>query len=633
MGCCGSSDTYELKIEILSASGLPDVDIIGKIDPYVLTKYNGEEFKTKKKKGDSVKWEGDDDDAEYLIEDGKRGQHDIIFTLMDKDTFTKDDYIGTAVLRKADQNIDYNVPKIFDLSLDQRGESKGMLKVQITFKHEGENPEPFTLNNDPGATQQVYGGDQTVVNQTTVVKKTVIVEETVVVKRKKIIKDGVEMYEDEVKDDKPKKSGKNKDGVEEYGDEAAGDEAGDEAAGDEAAGDGADAPDGVDMYGGAEPQDDEDLPPESGTKVLSDDNVYEFPIYEYNKEDRWLSSKKARTDDMITIVTQCSIDRLPQLRSMCQAWSGIISVAIYIKENVELCKERLNELFHEMERCYSVVLDISLLYENNLDRTDSDGVDVLYPINHLRNLALDNASSELVFLLDVDFVPSLNMHEMLINNDMYKDALNVSKKANLALVIPAFEINTNDTSIVAHPRTKADIMNMVSLNNASPFHVERFAFGHRNTNYNYWYKSNEIYGIEYELMYEPYIIIKRQGLRKYDERYRGYGMNKIVHIAGLAMKDNIKFAVLPNIFVSASEHKKSTAYKQIFGKPRNVVRRNKNFRRKLWLKQLWKISLCELMDNNDNNNNDLITQINVFDVEKDVRNNVVNSWTNNAIMC
>ena len=267
-----------------------------------------------------------------------------------------------------------------------------------------------------------------------------------------------------------------------------------------------------------------------------------------------------------------------------------------------------------------------------MDRTDSDGVDVLYPINHLRNLALDNASSELVFLLDVDFVPSLNMHEMLINNDMYKDALNVSKKANLALVIPAFEINTNDTSIVAHPRTKADIMNMVSLDNASPFHVERFAFGHRNTNYNYWYKSNEIYGIEYELMYEPYIIIKRQGLRKYDERYRGYGMNKIVHIAGLAMKDNIKFAVLPNIFVSASEHKKSTAYKQIFGKPRNVVRRNKNFRRKLWLKQLWKISLCELMDNNDNNN-DLITQINVFDVEKDVRNNVVNSWTNNAIMC
>ena len=67
---------------------------------------------------------------------------------------------------------------------------------------------------------------------------------------------------------------------------------------------------------------------------------------------------------MITIVTQCSIDRLPQLRSMCQAWSGIVSVAVYIKENVELCKERLNELFHEMERCYSVVLDISLLYEN-----------------------------------------------------------------------------------------------------------------------------------------------------------------------------------------------------------------------------------------------------------------------------
>lgn len=42
----------------------------------------------------------------------------------------------------------------------------------------------------------------------------------------------------------------------------------------------------------------------------------------------------------------------------------------------------------------------------DLQKTWNQRYSALYPINALRNLALHQASTELVFLLDVDFVPS-----------------------------------------------------------------------------------------------------------------------------------------------------------------------------------------------------------------------------------
>lgn len=42
----------------------------------------------------------------------------------------------------------------------------------------------------------------------------------------------------------------------------------------------------------------------------------------------------------------------------------------------------------------------------NTKETCNQSYSALYPINALRNLALQQASTELVFLLDVDFVPS-----------------------------------------------------------------------------------------------------------------------------------------------------------------------------------------------------------------------------------
>ena len=54
--------------------------------------------------------------------------------------------------------------------------------------------------------------------------------------------------------------------------------------------------------------------------------------------------------------------------------------------------------------------------------------------------------------------------------------------------------------------------------------------------------------IEYEEYFEPYIIANKHVLPRYDERFRGYGMNKISHLLNVAAH-GFKFNVLPDVFV------------------------------------------------------------------------------------
>jgi hypothetical protein len=42
-------------------------------------------------------------------------------------------------------------------------------------------------------------------------------------------------------------------------------------------------------------------------------------------------------------------------------------------------------------------------------------VQTFYPINHLRNIALDAADTDYAFLSDIDFVPNTDMYTYLID--------------------------------------------------------------------------------------------------------------------------------------------------------------------------------------------------------------------------
>ena len=49
-------------------------------------------------------------------------------------------------------------------------------------------------------------------------------------------------------------------------------------------------------------------------------------------------------------------------------------------------------------------------------------------------------------------------------------------------------------------------------------------------------------------MYEPYIIANKDRLPRYDERFRGYGKNKIQFLHEIAAS-GAQFIVLPHVFI------------------------------------------------------------------------------------
>ena len=102
----------------------------------------------------------------------------------------------------------------------------------------------------------------------------------------------------------------------------------------------------------------------------------------------------SNTTGETTLVTQLSMDRLHMLVPLLERWTGPASIALYLTdaeaqdfvdhwEGSPSLTSRCNVGFHVMYK------------EGNF-----------YPINTLRNLALEHTETDYVFLTDIDFLPS-----------------------------------------------------------------------------------------------------------------------------------------------------------------------------------------------------------------------------------
>ena len=208
---------------------------------------------------------------------------------------------------------------------------------------------------------------------------------------------------------------------------------------------------------------------------------------------------------------------------------------------------------------------ISLLFSN--PPTDRE-YDNMYPINNLRNLALDAAETRLVFLVDVDFVPSPQLAMLCSASGKARQssgALDEMCERGAVLVVPAFEVQYDVDEM---PKCREDLKLLCEQFRAEGFHVSNFPKGHMPTAFDRWFDTDAPYTVEYQEMYEPYIIACKDRVPRYDERFRGYGMNKVSHLYEVASR-GVKFVVMPEVFIAAREHQRSHSYQRVFGEDRN----------------------------------------------------------------
>uniref|UniRef100_A0A3P8XJH9 LARGE xylosyl- and glucuronyltransferase 2 n=1 Tax=Esox lucius TaxID=8010 RepID=A0A3P8XJH9_ESOLU len=235
----------------------------------------------------------------------------------------------------------------------------------------------------------------------------------------------------------------------------------------------------------------------------------------------------------ITLVAQLSMDRLQMLEAICKHWEGPISLALYMSDAEaqqflryaqasEVLKNRKNVGYH-------------IVYKEGQ----------FYPVNLVRNVALRNANTPYVFLADVDFLPMYGLYDYLRKSVVQLDMAHAKK----ALVVPAFETLRYRLSF---PKSKAELLSMLDMGTLYTFRYHVWTKGHAPTNYAKWRTATTPYKVEWEADFEPYVVVRRD-CPEYDQRFVGFGWNKVSHIMELDAQE-YDLMILPNAFMVHMPH-------------------------------------------------------------------------------
>lgn len=87
-----------LEVLLVSAKGLANTDFLGDIDPYVIIQYKTQERTSSVAQGRGGNWTWNERFTFRVEYPGSGGQCKLILKIMDKDTFTKDDFLGEATI-------------------------------------------------------------------------------------------------------------------------------------------------------------------------------------------------------------------------------------------------------------------------------------------------------------------------------------------------------------------------------------------------------------------------------------------------------------------------------------------------------------------------------------------------------
>ncbi|XP_059046697.1 xylosyl- and glucuronyltransferase LARGE2s-like [Achroia grisella] len=236
----------------------------------------------------------------------------------------------------------------------------------------------------------------------------------------------------------------------------------------------------------------------------------------------------------VTLVVQLSMDRLQFLERLVKYWEGPLSAAIYLSDcDVAKFESFINDWSDTLSTRRNIGYHLVFKHDS-----------VHYPVNYLRNVALEHVNTPYVFLMDVDFVPMAGLYEHL------RDAIRIINPypQKKCLVVAAFETQRYRATL---PRNKAALVARLS-GDVAPFRAREWPRGHRATNYSRWTTATAPYEVEWQSDYEPYLVVHRT-VPKYDTRFSGFGWNKVSHSVSLRAL-RYRPLVLPGAFVVHTPH-------------------------------------------------------------------------------
>lgn len=281
----------------------------------------------------------------------------------------------------------------------------------------------------------------------------------------------------------------------------------------------------------------------------------------------------------LALATHTTINNLHHLNSLLERWKNPISVAIFANgEDVKfataivyalslfcpqvqalvdfhlVCHSGEMATFPDQDREHFVGLQemgcpaVFAKLESHRDKYKNYaiGSNVSYPNNLLRNVARSGTDTAYILVIDIDMIPSANLHHQFVTMLMRREPA-----ADEVLVLPAFEIR----HIRKMPASKSELVQLYQVGEVRPFYDELCPRCQAPTNYSLWVnlasKSSGPLEVSYTINWvdpwEPFYISARS-VPLYDENFRQYGFNRIsqaceLHIAGY------RFSVVSNAFL------------------------------------------------------------------------------------
>lgn len=272
----------------------------------------------------------------------------------------------------------------------------------------------------------------------------------------------------------------------------------------------------------------------------------------------------------VGIATQSSVYHLHNLIYLSRIWQGPISVGVFVLgsqwevatktiKNLVLCNRDVARYvtFHTLLPLShppdDEILEFIIRGDEQCDSTyklkskdkvqNYDNVFVSYPVNALRNIAVDNLGTSHVFMIDIDMVPSMDLRRFLIE----KLKIDRHKESN-AYVVPAFEIFSN----TALPKSKSKLLEEWKVGRVRPFYSTVCWKCQKYTDYGKWQRgANEqgpmFYRVQWIDPWEPFYVINRKFVH-YDERFEQYGFNRISQLCDVHLQ-GVDFVVLYGAFL------------------------------------------------------------------------------------
>lgn len=282
----------------------------------------------------------------------------------------------------------------------------------------------------------------------------------------------------------------------------------------------------------------------------------------------------------VSLVIHSTIDRLWLMEETCHRWKGPIVLVVYFHQT-----NAKNNPWMQVLDWKKACPQVKLIPVPAVQGEE----DWQYPVNKLRNIGLNALETQLFLMMDVDFLPSENLEAaiqryFLPTSEFYSLDNDSQQQQRIAMVVPAFERKNATCSSPKEcqsfltkyrqfiPRSFEEIGPCVKRGSCEVFHAEEFLEGHLTTGTESWLKgdfsdsalkSNIPRKINcftsYE--YEPYVVLPwcNGSTPYYDERFFGYGKNKIEYISHLRFL-NYSFHVLPEGFLVHYPHPKSKAH-------------------------------------------------------------------------